>query len=666
MKSRIYFIGLVCILFGITGCSRQASETIIASIGDQPLTLTEYEATYARLNGGWDKGKEASIDDRKEFLDLLVRYKLKMKDAYAEGLDRSPEVLEELGEYEKSLAVAFLLEREFFEPAYRAMYERKKYEIRASHILLRLGSNPSPADTLAAYERALGLIQKLDAGASFEDLAVEHSEDPSAAQNRGDLYFFTGGLMVKSFEDAVFALQPGEMTRTPVRTQYGYHIIKKTDRRPSTGGVRASHIMKYALGDADPADTLKALESIQAILDTLRTGADFAEMAQRHSEDWGSSDKGGDLGVFQRRRLPKEFEEVAFDQKAGEISGVVRTQYGFHIIKTVEHVPLPSYADMREELRKTYQQSRLDTEYAAYMDSLRRKYAFESHPENIESFLASLDTASFTDTEDWIDELPGDMRKTTLYTIAGNPVGVERIAKHLSTNPEFIGRRLQPSVIRGLMSRIEEIELLHEEAKDIPRRHPDFTEKIQEYKDGILIYYIEQQKVWSALDLSEENLRTYYEATTGNYTYPDRVNLIEISVRQDTLAQSIYNRIIAGEDMEELAAQYTIRPGMKRNRGVTGMIEATKDDFSARAFSQEAGDVSEPFRVGSNYAIVKTIEKDPARHKTFEEARAQVTTAYQDEMAAKREQEWLDGLKQRFPVSIHYDYLEQAFADSKE
>jgi peptidyl-prolyl cis-trans isomerase SurA len=667
MKRSIVLI-LICIsLFaGLIGCTRQHSETLVANIGDNPLTLSEYEATYARLNGGWEKGREASPDERREFLDLLVRFKLKMNDAYDSGLHTSPQVIDELEEYRVSLAVAFLLEREFFEPALKEMYNRRTEELRANHILLRLPPDPSPEDTLSVYAKATELIDMVRGGADFEELAVQFSEDPSVAQNRGDLYFFSGGVMVKQFEDAVWKLKPGEMTQQPVRTQFGYHIIKLIERRPSGAGVRASHIMKYAQPDALPEDTLRAYNEIHAVLDSLKSGMDFADLARRNSEDWGSADRGGDLGVFQRRRLPREFEEVAFNLKEGEISGVVRTQYGFHIIKTYEHVPLQTYEEMRDDLRRSYQQTRMNTEFREFTDSLRKKYSFTRNDANIERFLSVLDTTAITDQTEWIDEFPDDVKDQTLFVVAGKNITGARVTQHIHTNPEFIGRRLLPAAVRDMVKRIEEIELLQEEAKGIESRHQDFAEKVNEYKDGILIYYIEQDRIWSAIDLDEDKLQAFYEATVENYTFPDRVNFVEVVVRQDSLAQSIYNQVLEGGDIEEFAEQHTVRSAMKRSRGVTGMVDADRDELSRRAFSLEPGEVSEPFRVGSNWAVVKTLEKDTARHKTFEEARAQVTSAFQDQQAAELEQNWLDSLYARYPVEMYYENLEQAFTPKED
>lgn len=661
MKKQILFIIPLVILFLLAGCTRHHAETVVATIDNQPLSIEDYESTYERLSGGRERGEKASMEEREEFLDLLVKFKMKIKDAYDSGLHKEPEIQTELEEYQKALAAAYLVERELVEPALREMYERRTEELRARHILLRIPQNPEPTDTILAYRQAKEIIEKLEQGESFADLAVQYSEDPGAQNNKGDLNYFTGGMMVKPFEDAVFSLEVGEFTRQPVRTQFGYHIISLTDRRPAPGTIRVSHIMTFAQPGMSPQDTLNAYNKIYEVLDTLKAGADFREIARAYSEDRQSAERGGDLGTIRRRSLPPDFENVAFSLNASEMSDVVRTEYGFHIIKVTDVEPLPSYEEMKDDLRRTYQQRHMQDDHKKFIARLKEKYSMQRYEDNIESFIAAVDTQWFADTHAWHDSLDASYADMPLFSVAGNNVTVEQAAQQIQNNPEFTGRRLMSNHLRDMLVRVEEVELVNKEAEDIEERYDDFADKIEEYRDGILIYYIEQKRVWDRIDLAEENLLAFYEENKENYTFPDRVNICEIVVRSDSLAQALYEKIIAGEDMEELAAEYTLRSGMKRQRGVTGMINADRDDLAKRGFEQEVGEVSEPFRVGSNYAIVKTIERDPARIKTFDEARAQVTGEYQDKMAKKIEQEWVDNLRDRYRVDIYPENLEKAF-----
>ncbi len=666
MKNHFVFIIPLLTILLLTGCTRHHAQTVVATIDNQPLLLQEYESTYARLNGGWDRGKQATTEEREEFLDLLVKFKMKIRDAYDSGLHLEPDIQTELEEYRKSLAAAFLIERELVEPALREMYNRRTEELRASHILLRLPQNPEPTDTMLSYRKAQEVIQKLEQGESFADLAIRYSEDPGVQNNKGDLQYFSGGMMVKPFEDAVYRLEAGEFTREPVRTQFGYHIITLTDRKPATGNIRVSHIMTFAQPGMSPQDTLNAYNKIREVQDILKAGAGFRETALEYSEDRQSAERGGDLGTIRRRSLPPDFEHVAFSMQPGEVSDIVRTEYGFHIIKVTDIEPLSSYEEMKDNLRRQYQQRHMQEDHKNFVASLKEKYSLIRHDEHIEAFVAAVDTQWFAVTHAWHDSLDASIVDQPLFTIAGNTISAKRGAKQIQNNPEFTGRRLMPNHLRDMLDRVEEVELIQKEAEDIEERYPEFAGKIDEYRDGILIYYIEQKRVWDNIDLSEDRLVEYYEEYKERFTFPDRVQICEIVVRSESLAQELYEKITAGEDMEELAAEHTVRSGMKRQRGVTGMINADRDELAKRGFEQEAGEVSAPFKFGNNYAIVKTRERDPARTKTFEEARAHVTGEYQDMMAKKIEQEWVENLRQRYQVEMFPEKLQQAFVTEDE
>ncbi len=662
----VYIIPFIFIIF-LTGCTRHHAESLVATIDDEQISLQDYENTFARLNGGWDRGKEASFEEREEFLDLLVKFKLKIKDAYDSGLHNEPEVKTELEEYRKSLAAAFLIERELVEPALREMHKRRTEELRASHILIRLPQNPEPGDTLQAYEKALEVISKLDEGESFADLAVEYSDDPGVQNNKGDLNYFTGGMMVKPFEDAVYQLEVGEITREPVRTRFGYHIIKLTDRQPAPGSIRVSHIMKFAPQGASPEDTLQAYNNIHEIYDSLQAGADFKTMAIEYSEDRQSAERGGDLGMIrQRRSFPPDFENVAFRLQESMISEVTRTDYGYHIIKVTDTEPVPSFDEMKDDLRRQYQERYMEQDHKEYIASIKEKYSFQRHDENIETFISAVDTAWYADTEAWEDSLDAAVSSLPLFTIDDTHITGEQAAHQIQANPQFTGRRLMPNHLRDMIDRVEEVELVNKDAEGVEERYPDIADKVDEYREGILIYFIEQKRVWDNIDLSDERLKEYYEENKERYTFPDRVNICEIVVRSDSVAQVLYDRIIAGEDMEQLAEEYTIRSGMKRQRGVTGMVNADRDQLTERGFEQEEGVVSEPFQVGQRYAIVKTLEREPERIKTFDEARAEVIGEYQDKMSQKLEEEWLETLRERYDVSLFPENLEMAFVREDE
>jgi peptidyl-prolyl cis-trans isomerase SurA len=666
MKKQTFLFVSVVMLLVFAGCTRHHAETVVASIGSEPLSLREFEEAYTRMNSALEQGGGATAAEREEFLDLLVKFKLKLRDAYDAGIHEDPAVQQELDEYRRMLTAAYLIEREVTEPAIRRLYDRRTEEIRARHILFRVGQNAPPADTLAAYEQAKAAIERLDQGESFSDLAYELSEDQSARENRGDLFYVTAGMLVRPFEDEMYRLGVGEYTRVPVRTNFGYHVIQVTDRQERLQGIRVSHIMKTVSRTADPEDTLGAYTEIHEILDELRNGADFAELAQEHSTDGPSARRGGEIGTIQRGNLPRDFESLAWSLKPGEVSDVLRTDYGYHIVRVEERIPMGTFEEMRDDLRSEYQRRYQRGDRENFIASLREKYPVERYDGNIDEFIASLDTTWNVNTPAWHDSLDADVAGLALLTVGGDTITARDAALRIQNNPETMGRRLTAAHIRSMLSSVEDNELLYRGASDIGERYPEFARSIEEYRDGILIYYIEDKRIWSNIDLSDENLIAFYEDNKEAYVHPDRVRYCEIVVRSDSLAAALYERIQAGEDMEELAVEYTIRTNMRENRGISEIVPASRNVSSRRAFEQSAGTVGEPFAMRNEHYIIKTLERYPSDIKSFEEARNEVTRDYQDVMSKRLEEEWIASLRERYQVALYPELLHGAFATGDE
>ncbi|HZY09580.1 MAG TPA: peptidylprolyl isomerase, partial [Bacteroidota bacterium] len=187
---------LVLFLFLLIGCSPRVSDMLVLEVGTTKVMLNEYETFFAKNSGGWDVVQQSSIEERERFLDLLTNYKLKLQDAHDRNLLNDSDIVHELREYRSSLASTFMLEKELTEPGIQQLYERKKEEIRAQHILLSVKPDAPPEDTLTAYQKAMEIIHRVKSGEKFDTLVTKYSEDPGAKTNNGDIYYFTAGQMV--------------------------------------------------------------------------------------------------------------------------------------------------------------------------------------------------------------------------------------------------------------------------------------------------------------------------------------------------------------------------------------------------------------------------------------------------------------------------------------
>jgi len=768
---------LTLFTFLSNGCAPKRGDIVVATIGDQPITISDYEALYVKSNGSREHGQSASQEDREKFLDLMTKFRLKLADAYTNGLAKDPQVLGEIDQYKGSLAASYLTEREVTKPGLEKMFKKKSEEIRASHILLTLSANATPEESLATTKKADELIAAIKAGASFDSLAEKYSQDPSAKTNRGDLYYFSAGQMVPLFEDAAFGMKVGEVSSLPVRTQFGLHIIKVTDKKKAEGERRVSHIMvRFDNQDPKPEDTLAAYAKIKALQDSLKLGIDFAQLAIRNSGDPGSASRGGDLGQFPRRRYPQPFDEMAFLLKKDQVSPIVRTQYGYHLLKCTEIIPPKSFDEMRGELQQAYQQQRFPEDFKTFVQRLKKEVQFREDDRVVSAFIASLDSTKSTRDSGWADPASSTMGLQTMMWIGKNPVSVDSVLAIVRTRPDIGMVPLRAGQILTLLDKVAEHLVFSAKATKLEAEDPHFAAIMKEYRDGILLYQVEQERVWERITVNDSLLQTYFAHNRDKFQWPDRVNISEVKASRDTVAADLYAKLQHGESFESLVAADSIRmhrpssfqaifsagssrltkqtsnlvatvseellsdPVLRlqlttypdtmkakqsnirladqrlaslkslmtkkygipesriitssrpspyagtdeqkaelrkkyqrvdldiigRRAVITGGIQSgdypiSTDERTQRADSLNDGDVSRPFFFKGSHVIVRLNGKEPARKKTYDEAGTEVSSAFQEYESKRLEQEWLDGLRKRFPVVEKKEALHYAF-----
>ena len=651
----IFGISIIPVLF-LLGCG--TSTPIIATVGDEKITLSYFEDNYSKNNGGWDTSAISSIEDRQRFLDLLIKFRLKVKEARTQGLEKDSAIISEMETYNNTVAQSYMIEKEVVEPGLQRMYDRKKDEVRASHILFRLRPNAAPQDTVKAYELAINTLAQIPY-VPFDTLAFKYSEDPSAKDNYGNLGFFSGGRMVPEFEDAAYSLKSGDYNKTPIRTQYGYHIIKVTDHQPNPGSVRISHILLRFKEDLK--DTAAVRDTVWMIYRKLKSGASFTEMMQKYSQDPKSVANNGDIGFYERDRLPQNVADVFYKMKLDSISEPMRFNYGFHIFKLTEKKVMPSFEEMQKDLKEQYKQVRYQHEYNQYLQGLKFQYHVSIDSSIVRKLISSLDTTKISGSEGWKDTLSAEMLKMTLIHSTGNPFTVNDFVENVLTTNDFKNYVLTPDNIWLLTNKMLDVAALEEHARHATERYPALANLLKEYEEGILLYRIEQDEVWKKAIVNDSLLREYYDAHKEEYHWPERINFAEIYTITDSMAKAAYWKIRYGENFLDVAQEYTNRSGYQEKKGVWGFQPFAANDLSFKASTMALDSVSEPFQYQSGWSIIKTLAKDSAHVKSFEDAIPEVASGYQEMASKKREQDWVETLKEKYPVTINKEALTAAF-----
>ncbi|MBM4161232.1 MAG: hypothetical protein FJ217_09060 [Ignavibacteria bacterium] len=657
---KYYFLALLLLVPALMfiGCAASGSSPILGTIGDEPLTLEEFEDSYAKHNGGWEKATASSLEDRERFLDLLVKFKLKVMEARDRGLLADTSIQNELEGYRVSVATSYTLEKELIKPWVEEMYNRLREEIRARHILIRVGEDAAPADTLEAYNKAMkviGLMTKI----SFDTLAVTYSEDQSASFNKGDLGFFSMGRMVSEFEDACYSLKVGEYTHEPVRTQYGYHIIQVTAREPNKGAVRVSHILCRFAPSLE--DTVAVRDSAWAIYNLVRGGLDFAKAASQYSQDPGSSQNGGEIGYFERGRLQPNIEELFFRTPVDSITEPFQAPYGYHIFKITGTRGIGTFRELENNLRQQYQQMRYQSDYQDYVHELKKRYQLNFDVEVFHWLTMSFDSTMTPARETWHDTLTSATKQRILLSCGDRSYTVQDFVQHVSATAEFNTMLLTPTNVEYMVERMSEAKVLEEHARKVHERHPAFVELMREYQNGILLYRIEQDEIWKKVVVNDSLLSIYHTENKEKYRWPDRVNFAEIYSPTDSIVKVAHDELQAGKDFGEVAEQYTMRQGYKEKKGEWGFQANSLNELSRYAAILTVDSVTSPFEHPSGWSIIKVLAKDSSRVKSFEEAKPELISAFQEYASKIREQEWVSVLRTKFPVVTNKELLSRAF-----
>ena len=435
-------------------------------------------------------------------------------------------------------------------------FERKNQEVRASHILVSVDAKASPADTLKAWNRIQALRSRVVAGEDFETVARSKggSEDPSVTSNGGDLGWFTAFQMVYPFECAAFNTEVGDVSKV-VRTRFGYHILKVDGKRKAHGEVQVAHIMVRMPSDAPQDQVANAEGRIQEVLRLLRSGEDFDALALKYSEDPSTAAKGGLLPWFGTGKMVEPFEEAAFGlEEVGDLAGPVRTNYGFHILKLIDKKELPSFEDSQRELtKKVRRDSRAEITKTSFVRGLQAEYGAEVSSRRraalvrAGSGLDSLFHQGHPLTGVKSSELP-----RTLFSVAGQAHTVGDFVDWV--NASRVRNLDLPSAdkVNQEIDRYLETMLLAHEDTQLERKHNDFRLLMEEYHDGILLFELTDQNVWSRAVKDTAGLVAYHEAHLDDFMWDDRLDVAIYTCEDADIAKKVRKALRKSGDVETL------------------------------------------------------------------------------------------------------------------
>lgn len=641
----IYFSGLF-LLFSNYSFTR---DNTILTINNQSISSDELLRIY-------NKNKNTQVPDNKnieDYLELFINYKLKVIEAQNLGLDTTRSFLDEYNGYIAQLEKPYLVDSSVEKEIVKESLERLNWEVKASHLLIMCNENALPLDTQKAYQKIVKLRQRAIKGEDFEKLILENSEEPNVADYKGNLGYFTAFQMVYPFEVAAYKTPVGTISQ-PVRTRYGYHILKVWDKRAARGEVQVAHIMlAYPKGSpAKVKDSLKLV--IDSIYQKIQNGEQFDDLCLKYSDDRQSAERGGVLDWFGTGQMVPEFDEAAFGLKNnGDISKPVLTPFGWHIIKKINSRK-PNPDAVKEKIKSMISQDeRAGLGRKTLINNIKMELGFQVNKKSLEQMYLEIDSNIYKGN--W---KPSNNLQAVIFNLGNKQYTQNDFAQYIVNN-QSVGTStpLRLAVDRLFQQYVEKCVIDFERSR-LKDKYPDFRYLSQEYHDGILLFNLSEQKVWNKAMKDTSGLISFYETNKNKHLYGERADAIIYTVPTRNQADIAYKLVTSDKKgkltIEQLNKKVCKNDTIKNcikiesglyEKGTHALIDTSRWETSISGIIEKDGKFS-------FYKINQIRKPEP---KLLDDSRGLHIADYQTYLDSV----WISDLRKKYPVIINTELLQE-------
>ncbi len=621
-------------------------DPVLFSVEDRGVNVSEFEYIYTKNNGD---NADYSVESLQEYLDLYLKFKLKVQKAFDMGLDTIQVLQQELESYRKQLANSYLTDKEVINKLVEEAYDRMQKDKKVAHILAQIRGQKSPKDSAAAWNKIIEAKQKLNEGAQFGEVAKMVSDDRGSGENGGVLGYVTAMLPdgFYELESLIYNLKPGEIGG-PVVSKLGYHMVQVIEERPARGEMEIGHIfIRKAKNNQDEFAKAK----IDSLYQALQDGGRFDQLARSFSEDKKTNSKGGYIGKLAINQYELNFEETAFSlQNDGDYSTPVESKFGWHIIQRVKKDPKRSMEEMRSILRaKIENDGRNQIAKDKIITKILEQADFKEFPESYDYFHSLLDSSFLTFR--W--KTPTKLENKELFTFGDKFVfNTSQFNSFLFRNTRERIRIAYNNTLDGVLRRmydefVKESALKYEE-NNLKEKYPEFRNLMREYEEGILLFEATKMEVWDKAAQDTVGLKKFFNLNRDKFVWEERAEVETIVIKSSD--QKLVDKLVKKlkkKSFEKVQAKY--------KSVSTDLLTSTKELYTKdqlpdgvqwdlhfmTPITKNATDGTTSFQ--------KVTQIIQPTQKTLNESRGYVIAEYQNYL----EKQWVDQLKSEYEVKIN-------------
>lgn len=629
-----------------------SQEKILLEIDNEKITADEFLHIYKKNNTNSDAMTYQAMN---EYMDLFINFKLKVHEAGIKGLDTLASFKQELSGYRSQLAQPYLNDKQVEEDLIAEAYDRMKWDIEVSHILIKCEPTASPADSLKAWNKINDAYNKLVKGNDFVKVVKDYSEDDGSKLTDGNLGYRTTFGLIYEFETIMYNTPVNKFSK-PFRTRFGYHILKVTDIRPAKGKYKVAHIMMIVPKESGSTFKEKSRNTIDGLLVRLNAGEDFAKLAEEFSEDRRTAADGGTLGwVSVGGKMIKEFEDAVFLlKKVGDISDVLETNYGFHIIKLLEIENIKSFDELKSEIKsKISNTARTSKSRDVVIEHLMKEYNAVTNEKNVADFYKIVTDSIFTGA--WTIDEKANLSKPVL-TFNDKIYTQNDFANYLMTfNRKQTPQNINVFVDQSFKNFVSKMIITYEE-EILEDKYPAFRYLIKEYHDGILLFELTDKTVWSKAITDTVGLEKFYTTNKNNYMWGYRYSVKVYECKDAKILKAANKSFLKDIPEDKIFAKIN-----KKDSAAIVLKETELAEKGAKTIIDNAirdNNITETARmtkVVSNVQenTITVIRVKGPEVKSLNEAKGLITADYQNFL----EKQWIVELRNKYKVKVDNDVL---------
>ncbi len=625
-----------CLVSFITTLTAQT----LFTYGNEAVTVQEFLKAYNKNNTAPSKDLKAV----QNYLDLYIGSRLKIKEARALQYDTLPQLVADLQNLRSQIIPSYMKDEAGIKKLVDEAFTRSQKDIRVAHIYIAAGS-----DTAAARTKIAETYKKLMSGANFSTIAKDYSNDPEVKDNGGDIGYITVFSLPYQFENIVYKTTAGKLS--PIySSKTGYHIFKNLAERKALGRIRAAQILLALPPESGNDVTLQVKKLADSLYNLLQKGGDFGKLASQFSNDVVSAASKGQLPEFGVGEFTPVFESVVYDMSTSAVSKPFLTQFGWHIVKKEEKIPVPvskNDAKVMEELRiKVEASDRINTTKDAMVQKILKRTGYKP------AAFAISDLQFFTDSV-------LDGQKGRSFNVKNESVLFAIGKKNYTANDWVVFARTHRYKNDG--SGIKTFQQLWDDylpyaaeeyyKENLEQFNPDFKAQIDEFRDGNLFFEIMQHKVWGPAQTDTVALEKYYSQHKTKYTWAKSADAVIFYASDEAAAKALQKELTkTPSNWKTLVADLSDKIAADSNRFELAQIP------NPSGLSLKEGAITAPLvnKADNTVSFAYIIRlHPPSEQRSFEEAKGLVINDYQQEL----EKKWIAELKRKYPVRINENVL---------